>query len=54
MIFGIILVVAIAVCIYFVSQGKLPESVDSTTENRTKNIQLGMEYQTKTGGGEQS
>jgi hypothetical protein len=53
LILGIILVVVIVVCICFVlSHGKLPESADSTTENRIKNIQGRMIYQTKTGGDE--
>ena len=53
MILGIILVAAIAVCIYYVLDlSKLPESANSTIENRTKTIQGNTIYQTKVNGDE--
>ena len=53
MILGIILVAAIAVCIYYVLDlSKLPESANSTIENRTKTLQGNTIYQTKVNGDE--
>jgi hypothetical protein len=53
LILGIILVAAIAVCIYYVLDlSKLPESANSTIENRTKTIQGNTIYQTKVNGDE--
>jgi hypothetical protein len=50
---GIILVAAIAVCIYYVLDlSKLPESENSTIQNRTKTIQGNTIYQTKVNGDE--
>jgi hypothetical protein len=46
LILAIIIIVVITVCNYYVLDlSKLPESVDSTIENRTNTIQGNMIYQ---------